>query len=95
VATQANVSLQALLVRVITQPIDYLTQVADRISMGELDIKIEIGRKDEIGELADAFERTRTGMQVALNRLCARRTSNAVGCNSLLEKNLGNVKQGR
>jgi HAMP domain-containing protein len=59
--------------RAITQPITHLTQVADRISMGELDIKIDIDRKDEIGELAQAFERMRTGMQVAMDRLRARR----------------------
>ena len=59
--------------RAITQPIAYLTQVANRISMGELDIKIEIDRKDEIGELAEAFERMQTSMQAVMDRLRARR----------------------
>lgn len=38
-----------------TRPIVQLTQVADRISMGELDIQIGIDRKDEIGQLAEAI----------------------------------------
>jgi HAMP domain-containing protein len=59
--------------RAITQPITRLTKVADRISMGELDVKIDIDRNDEIGELAKAFERMRTGMQVAMDRLRSRR----------------------
>ena len=59
--------------RAITQPIAYLTQAAERISMGDLDIKIEIDRKDEIGELAEAFERMQTGTQAIMDRLRARR----------------------
>lgn len=60
--------------RAITQPIAYLTQMADRISLGELDIAIGINRKDEIGELAEAFERMRASMQIAIERLRARRS---------------------
>jgi len=60
--------------RAITQPITYLTQVAERISLGELDSKIEIDRKDEIGELAEAFERMQISTQVMLERLRMRHT---------------------
>lgn len=63
-----------LLARTFTRPIVQLTQAADRLSMGELDIQIGINRKDEIGELAEAIRRLQAGTQIALERLRARRT---------------------
>ncbi len=61
--------------RSITQPVIHLTKVADRISLGDLTAKIEIDRKDEIGELAEAIKRMQTSLQGAINRLRARRTA--------------------
>jgi len=58
-----------------TNPLVQLTQVADRISLGELDAKIEINRKDEIGELAEAVSRMQASLQAAIERLRARRSA--------------------
>lgn len=63
------------LARQITHPITQLTNVADRISLGELDAKIEINRKDEIGELAEAVSRMQASLQAAIERLRARRAN--------------------
>jgi len=41
----------------ITAPIKHLAEVADKVSKGELDVTIDINRNDEIGELAEAFNR--------------------------------------
>ncbi len=41
----------------ITAPLKNLTTVAGKVSMGELDQKIEIKSKDEIGDLGEAFQR--------------------------------------
>jgi HAMP domain-containing protein len=57
----------------VTRPIVQLTQVAERISLGELDAKIEVTSQDEIGEFADAFSRMQASLQVAMERLRARR----------------------
>jgi C4-dicarboxylate-specific signal transduction histidine kinase len=57
-----------------TNPINRLTQVADRISLGELDAQVEVDRKDEIGELAEAISRMQASLQAAIERLRARRT---------------------
>jgi methyl-accepting chemotaxis protein len=57
-----------------TRPIVQLTQVADRISMGELDIQIGIDRKDEIGQLAEAIGRMQASLQATMEKLRARRT---------------------
>jgi C4-dicarboxylate-specific signal transduction histidine kinase len=58
-----------------TNPIVQLTQVAERISLGELDAKIDIHRKDEIGELAEAVSRMQASLQAAIERLRARRAA--------------------
>lgn len=63
------------LARSFTQPIVQLTQVADRISLGELDAKIEIDRRDEIGELAESVSRMQASLQAAIERLRARRSA--------------------
>lgn len=41
----------------IVEPIRELTQAANAISKGDIDVKITIKSKDEVGELADSFER--------------------------------------
>lgn len=58
-----------------TNPINRLTEVADRISLGELDAQIDVDRKDEIGELAEAVSRMQASLQAAIERLRARRTN--------------------
>ncbi len=57
----------------ITRALVRVVQVADRISMGELDTRIDIDGKDEVGELAEAISRMQTSLQVAIDRLRARR----------------------
>ena len=64
-----------LIARGVTRPVTQLTEVADRISLGELNAKIQINRKDEIGELAEAIRRMQTSLQAAIERLRARRTT--------------------
>jgi C4-dicarboxylate-specific signal transduction histidine kinase len=60
--------------RAMARPIVQLTEIADRISLGELDAEINIQRKDEIGALADAVGRMQASLQAAIERLRARRT---------------------
>jgi len=61
--------------RGITEPLAQLTRAADRISLGELDTQIDVNRKDEIGELAEAIARMQASLQAAIERLRARRAS--------------------
>ena len=46
-----------------------LTEVADRISVGELDAVIDIDSKDEIGDLADAITRMQDSVRLSIERL--------------------------
>jgi methyl-accepting chemotaxis protein len=59
--------------RALSRPIIKLTHVADRISVGELDIEINTKRKDEIGNLAEAIARMQDSIRLSLERLRQRR----------------------
>jgi len=57
----------------ITRPIEDLTEMADKVSKGQIMIKIDVSDKGEIGELAHAFERMRVSMVKAFDRMKKRR----------------------
>jgi HAMP domain-containing protein len=47
----------------------YLADVAERMSLGELDIKVEVKTRDELGRLAEALDRMRISLKAAIERL--------------------------
>jgi HAMP domain-containing protein len=53
----------------LTGKIESLTDVADRISAGDLEIKIEMKSRDEIGELAQAIARMRDKIRLYIEKL--------------------------
>ena len=53
--------------------IKHLTDVTERISVGELDAEIEIKSKDELGTLADAISRMQDSIRLSMVRLRGRR----------------------
>ncbi len=57
----------------LTGRIKSLTDVADRISVGELDAEIEIKSKDELGDLAEAISRMQDSIRLSIERLRRRR----------------------
>jgi len=58
----------------LTAKIKYLTDVTERISVGDLDVEITgIRSRDEIGELADAIARMQESIRLAIKRLRERR----------------------
>ncbi|MCW7755132.1 HAMP domain-containing protein [Desulfobotulus sp. H1] len=57
----------------ITRSIKYLTDAADRISVGELDMEIQVRSNDEIGNLADAISRMQDSLKLSIERLRRRR----------------------
>ena len=50
-----------------------LTEVANRISIGELDAEIDIAGKDEIGDLGEAISRMQESIRLSIERLRRRR----------------------
>lgn len=61
--------------RSVIRPILRLSEVADRISMGELDTPINIKAKGEVAVLAESIERMQTSVKAAIERLQRRRES--------------------
>ncbi len=59
--------------RAIVTPVMKLTDAAERMSLGELNVKIDIRSKDEIGLLAQAIGRMQTSLRLAMNRLRRKR----------------------
>jgi len=59
--------------RAIVTPIRKLTDAAERMSLGELNVKIDVKSKDEIGLLAQAVGRMQTSLRLAMNRLRRKR----------------------
>ena len=59
--------------RAIVTPIKKLTEVAERMSLGDLNMQINIPSKDEIGLLAQAIKRMQTSLRLAMERLRRKR----------------------
>lgn len=59
--------------RTIIRPITHLTRVANRISMGDLDTRVEIKSRDEVGLLAESFSRMQESLRAAIVRLKKKR----------------------
>ena len=59
--------------RAIVSPLTKLADAAERMSLGELNIKIDIKSKDEIGLLAQSIGRLQTSLKLAINRLRKKR----------------------
>ena len=57
----------------LTGKIKSLTDVADRISVGELEMEVKTTSKDEIGELAEAIARMQDSIRLSIERLRRRR----------------------
>ncbi|MFC1827995.1 cache domain-containing protein [Thermodesulfobacteriota bacterium] len=55
--------------RALSRPITRLTDTADRISVGELDVEIDTQRKDEIGDLAEAISRLQDSIRLSIEKL--------------------------
>jgi methyl-accepting chemotaxis protein len=53
----------------IIRPIRSLTDAAERMSLGDLNVNIDVSSKDEIGILARAIGRMQTSMRLAMERL--------------------------
>jgi methyl-accepting chemotaxis protein len=69
VAAILGVALAWWVIRSVTGPVRRLVEVADHISMGDLDMSIKVTSRDEIGELQESIERMRVSLKTAIERL--------------------------
>jgi len=59
----------------ITRPMTHLAEVADRMSLGELDVDIDVEGTNEIGQLAESLRRMQASLRSAIERLRQRRNA--------------------
>jgi len=59
--------------RRLSSSINHLAEVADRISIGELDAEVGITSTDEIGRLSEAISRMQDSLNLSIQRLRRRR----------------------
>ncbi|MDX2271294.1 MAG: DUF3365 domain-containing protein [Cyanobacteriota bacterium] len=58
-----------LLNRAVIRPLNRMVAVADQVSTGQLDVEFESNSKDEMGSLADAFNRMKLSLAMAMRML--------------------------
>ena len=61
------------LARSLVRPIKELTNAADRMSLGELNVEIKTSARDEIGQLAEAISRMQDSLRLSIERLRRRK----------------------
>lgn len=59
----------------ITRPLKHLAEVADRMSLGELDVEIDVESRNEVGQLAESLRRMQASLRSAIERLRQRRAA--------------------
>jgi methyl-accepting chemotaxis protein len=69
IAALLGAGLAVGITRSVTRPVRRLVEVADNMSMGDLDMPIEVTSRDEIGELQESIERMRVSLKTVLERL--------------------------
>lgn len=77
-------ALSLLVSKKITKPIDALTDAANQISEGEFGKKIYIKANDQIGQLADAFNKMSQNLDVSLSELKQRNSELEAILNSIV-----------
>lgn len=63
-----------LLKKFISQPVKYLTEMATRISKGELDLELQIDNPEEFSIIADSFNKMKKDIQLHLENAAVTRT---------------------
>jgi len=69
--------LAVFIAATITRPLKHLADVADRMSLGELDVDIDVEGTNEIGQLAESLRRMQASLRSAIERLRQRRAAAA------------------
>ena len=60
--------IRVLVDRFILSKVRHMTEVITRITDGEVDAKVDIESEDEIGKMAEAFERMRRSLKLLMSK---------------------------
>lgn len=79
----ATVLVNLWLKRFVVRPLNRMAKVAEAVSMGDTTAEFTQNSQDEVGKLAEAFNRMRTSLQMAMQRLERYRQGRRSGTNDL------------
>ncbi len=65
----ATLMVNLWLKRYVVRPLNKMAQIAEAVSMGDTASEFTVQSEDEVGQLANAFNRMRTSLQMAMKRL--------------------------
>lgn len=71
----AGISIASGFAMSISRPMRHLAEVADQMSMGNLDVQIDVESKNEIGQLAESLRRMQASLTGAMERLRQRKAA--------------------
>ncbi len=71
----AAIAVASAIAASITRPIQRLAFVADQMSLGQLDVEIDVESSNEIGQLAESLRRMQASLTGAIERLRARKAA--------------------
>lgn len=72
--------------RYVVRPINRMSEVAEVVSMGDTAAEFSQNSQDEVGKLAESFNRMRMSLQMAMNRLERYREGRRSGSNDSLSR---------
>lgn len=67
--TAAMIFISMLVIKNITVPLEALVHVSDRVASGDLTVRIDVSRLDEIGKLSSAMEKMRVNLVGVISQI--------------------------
>jgi len=95
IASAVAVALAILIARVTTSPVRKLTQMSTSMAAGELDQQIQVSSRDEVGELAHAFNQMSAKIREMVNLISGERDKMAAVLSNMADGALITDRQGR
>jgi len=82
------IALGIFISRSISRPVNRLVETADRIADGDLDVKVIVESRDEIGQLAEAFSRMTDNLNEIMSNISAAADQVASGAKQMSESSV-------
>jgi len=67
--TLVMIVISAMIIKNITAPLENLVHVSERVSSGDLTVRIDVSREDELGQLARAMEKMRANLLAVISQI--------------------------
>lgn len=88
IAAAAAVGLGLFIARIISRPVNELVSAAERIADGDLNVRIDVNTKDEIGVLAETFRKMADNINEVLTNINSSAEQVAAGSKQVSESSI-------